>query len=119
MRRLYQSGARAAITTACRIDFADKVRSLAVFWEGPIQGKVVVITGATSGIGRIAAEKLAGEGARIVMVARDRGRGEETLARLRELGPGVLHRVHYADLSLVAEVRKVGAEIAAAEPRID
>jgi retinol dehydrogenase 12 len=31
----------------------------------------------------------------------------------------VLHRVHYADLSLVAEVRKVGAEIAAAEPRID
>jgi NAD(P)-dependent dehydrogenase (short-subunit alcohol dehydrogenase family) len=119
MRRLYQSGATAAITTACRRDFADKVRSLAVFWEGPIQGKVVVITGATSGIGRIAAEKLAGEGARIVMVARDRGRAEETLARLRELGPGVLHRVHYADLSLVAEVRKVGAEIAAAEPRID
>jgi NAD(P)-dependent dehydrogenase (short-subunit alcohol dehydrogenase family) len=119
MRRLYQSGARAAITTACRIDFAGKVRSLAVFREGPIQGKVVVITGATSGIGRIAAEKLAGEGARIVMVARDHARAEETLARLRELGPGAAHRVHYADLSLIAEVKKVGAEIAAAEPRID
>jgi NAD(P)-dependent dehydrogenase (short-subunit alcohol dehydrogenase family) len=85
----------------------------------PIRGKVVVITGATSGIGRIAAEKLAGQGARIVMVARDRGRAEETLARLREAGPGAAHRVHYADLSLIADVKHVGAEIAAAEPRID
>jgi NAD(P)-dependent dehydrogenase (short-subunit alcohol dehydrogenase family) len=101
------------------IDFAGKVRSLAVFREGAIQDKVVVITGATSGIGRIAAEKLAGEGARIVMVARDHARAEETLARLRALGPGVAHRVHYADLTLVAEVKKVGAEIAAAEARID
>jgi NAD(P)-dependent dehydrogenase (short-subunit alcohol dehydrogenase family) len=84
-----------------------------------IQDKVVVITGATSGIGRIAAEKLAGQGARIVMVARDRGRTEETLARLREAGPGTEHRVHYGDLSLIADVKKVGAEIATAEPRID
>jgi NAD(P)-dependent dehydrogenase (short-subunit alcohol dehydrogenase family) len=119
MGRLYQSGAEAAITTAWRIDFAGKVRSSAVLREGPIQDKVVVITGATSGIGRIAAEKLAGQGARIVMIARDRVRAEETLARLRELGPGAAHRVHYADLSLMADVRKVGAEIAAAEPRID
>jgi NAD(P)-dependent dehydrogenase (short-subunit alcohol dehydrogenase family) len=95
-------------------------RALPIKPEGrPIQNKVVVITGATSGIGRIAAEKLAGQGARIVMVARDRGRAEEMLARLREVGPGAAHRVHYADLSLVADVRKVGAEIAAAEPRID
>ncbi len=85
----------------------------------PIRGKVVVITGATSGIGRIAAEKLAGQGARIVMVARDRARAEETLARLREVGPEAAHRVHFADLSLIVDVKKVGAEIAAAEPRID
>jgi NAD(P)-dependent dehydrogenase (short-subunit alcohol dehydrogenase family) len=36
-----------------------------------MRGKVVVITGATSGIGRIAAETLAAQGARIVLVARD------------------------------------------------
>jgi retinol dehydrogenase 12 len=95
-------------------------RALPIKSEGrPIQNEVVVITGATSGIGRIAAEKLAGQGARIVMVARDRARAEETLKRLREAGPGAAHRVHYADLSLIAEVTKVGAEIAAAEPRID
>ena len=38
-------------------------------------GKTVVITGGTSGIGQVAAEALAGMGARIVLVARDRTRG--------------------------------------------
>jgi NAD(P)-dependent dehydrogenase (short-subunit alcohol dehydrogenase family) len=87
--------------------------------EPTIRRKVVVITGATSGIGRIAAERLAGRGARIVMVARDRERAEGTLALLREVGPDAAHRVHYADLSLIADVKRVGAEIAAAEPRVD
>jgi NAD(P)-dependent dehydrogenase (short-subunit alcohol dehydrogenase family) len=82
-------------------------------------GKVVVITGATAGIGRGAAERLAKRGARIVMIARDRDRAEQTLAHLRKLAPGAAHRAHYADLSLLAEVKRVGAEIAAAEPRID
>ena len=41
-----------------------------------MKGKVVVITGATSGIGEIAAQRLAGMGARIVLVARDAARGQ-------------------------------------------
>ena len=84
-----------------------------------MQGKVVVITGATSGIGQVAAERLAGQGARLVLVARDRARGEAALARLRERGPGVAHRARYADLSLIADTRRVAADIVAAEPRID
>jgi NAD(P)-dependent dehydrogenase (short-subunit alcohol dehydrogenase family) len=84
-----------------------------------MHGKVVVITGATSGIGQITAERLAGMGARLVVVGRDRGRGEATLARLRARGPGVAHRAHYADLSSMAETTRVAAEIAAAEPRVD
>ena len=43
-------------------------------------GKTCVITGATSGIGRAAAEALAAMGARIVMIARDERRGEAVLA---------------------------------------
>jgi NAD(P)-dependent dehydrogenase (short-subunit alcohol dehydrogenase family) len=84
-----------------------------------MQGKTVVITGATSGIGRIAAGRLAGMGARLVLVARNQTRAEQTLAKLRAVAPGVAHSVHYADLSRLVEMQRVGAEIAAAEPRID
>ncbi|HEY5411575.1 MAG TPA: SDR family oxidoreductase [Caulobacteraceae bacterium] len=84
-----------------------------------MQGKVVVMTGATSGIGEVAAQRLAGRGARIVFIARDPVRAEATLARLRQAGPGAQHRAHLADLSLMADTRRVAAEIAAAEPRID
>ena len=84
-----------------------------------MQGKVVVITGATSGIGQVAAERLAGMGARLVLVARDKVRGQAMLARLRERAPGLSHSIHYADLLRVVEMKRVAAEIAQAEPRID
>jgi NAD(P)-dependent dehydrogenase (short-subunit alcohol dehydrogenase family) len=84
-----------------------------------MQGKTVVITGGTSGIGEVAAERLAGMRARLVLVARDKARAEQTLARVRQAGPGVDHTVHYADLSRIAEMKRVAGEIAAAEPRID
>jgi NAD(P)-dependent dehydrogenase (short-subunit alcohol dehydrogenase family) len=87
--------------------------------ETAMQGKVIVITGATSGIGRIAAARLAQMGARLVLVARDAHRAEQTLAELRKVGPEQAHGVHFADLSTIAEVKRVGSEIAAAEPRID
>jgi NAD(P)-dependent dehydrogenase (short-subunit alcohol dehydrogenase family) len=87
--------------------------------ESTVHGKVVVMTGATSGIGRLAALRLAALGARLVFVARDHQRAEETLAQLRQCGPGVEHRAHHADLTRLAEMKRVGAEIAAAEPRID
>jgi len=84
-----------------------------------VQGKVVVITGATSGIGQVAADRLAGMGARLVLVARDKVRGQAMLARLRERAPGISHSIHYADLSRLVEMKRVAAEIAAAEARID
>jgi NAD(P)-dependent dehydrogenase (short-subunit alcohol dehydrogenase family) len=84
-----------------------------------LEGKVCVITGATSGIGRVAAMRLAQMGARLVLVARDPARAEAMLTRLRALGPAAAHRAVYADLSRIAEMKRVAAEIAAAEPRID
>ncbi len=84
-----------------------------------LDGKVCVITGATSGIGRVAATRLAQMGARLVVVARDQDRAEATLARLHQIAPAAAHRAHLADLSRIAEMKRVAAEIAAAEPRID
>src|SRR6188472_3138603 len=84
-----------------------------------MKGKVVVITGGTSGIGQVAAEKLAAMGGRIVLVARDKSRADTTLARLRQFGPEVNHTIHFADVSRIGDVRRVAREIAAAEPRID
>ena len=86
---------------------------------GPMQDKVVVITGGTSGIGQVAAERLAGMGARIVLVARDRARTEATLAKLKAANGAAGHTAHHADLSLMGETKRVTAAIAAAEPRID
>jgi NAD(P)-dependent dehydrogenase (short-subunit alcohol dehydrogenase family) len=84
-----------------------------------MQGKTVVITGATSGIGQVASARLAAMGARLVIVVRDKARGESELASLRTISPGINHSIHYADLSRLADVKRVAAEIAAAEPRID
>lgn len=84
-----------------------------------MKGKICVITGATSGIGLVAAERLGAMGARLVLVGRDRARGEAALARLKVRAPGVSVRFHYADLSRLSEMNRLADEIAAQEPRID
>jgi short-subunit dehydrogenase len=71
-----------------------------------MNGKTVVITGGTSGIGEVAAEELARMGARIVLVARDKARANATLARLRQRGPRLAHSVHYADLHCARSISR-------------
>jgi NAD(P)-dependent dehydrogenase (short-subunit alcohol dehydrogenase family) len=84
-----------------------------------MRGKTVVITGGTSGIGEVAAVTLARMGARIVLIARDKTRTDATLARLREYTPGIAHTAHFADLLRLAEMKRVAAQVAEHEPRID
>jgi len=79
----------------------------------------VVISGATSGIGAVAAETLASRGARIVFTARNSARGEATLARLKAIAPQADHRVHYGDLSSPTDIRRMAHEVASHSPRID
>jgi NAD(P)-dependent dehydrogenase (short-subunit alcohol dehydrogenase family) len=84
-----------------------------------MKGKTVVITGGTSGIGEVAAVALAKMGARLVLIARHQTRANATLARLRAAGPDAAHAVHLADLTRLAETKRVAAQIAKEEPRID
>jgi len=84
-----------------------------------LHGKVIVMTGATSGLGRAASETLAEMGARMVLIARDDARGQATLAALQAKRPDAGHRVYLADLSILAETKRVADEIAAGGQRID
>ncbi|MGZ5923437.1 MAG: SDR family oxidoreductase, partial [Rhizomicrobium sp.] len=79
----------------------------------------VVVTGGTSGIGEVAAFRLAGQGARIVLIARDPKRGNVTLSMLKQANPAADHKVHYGDLSSIADMKRVATEVANTEPRID
>jgi NAD(P)-dependent dehydrogenase (short-subunit alcohol dehydrogenase family) len=81
--------------------------------------RTAVITGATSGIGEVAALSLARRGLRVVFVARDAARGAATLAKLRAAAPQCAHAMHLADLASIGHMQQVGAAIAVAEPRID
>jgi len=84
-----------------------------------MKGKTVVVSGGTSGIGEVAAEELARLGARIVLVARSPFRADPVMGRLALANPDAAHAVHTADLTRLSEMKRVAAEIAAAEPRID
>jgi NAD(P)-dependent dehydrogenase (short-subunit alcohol dehydrogenase family) len=84
-----------------------------------MKGKTVVITGATSGIGQVAAEQLAARGGRMILIARDDGRAKAALDRLRSTAPGLDHAVYLADLSVVSETKRVAAEIASQRQPVD
>lgn len=86
-----------------------------------LKGQVAVITGANSGVGKSAAELLAGAGADVTMVCRSRERGEPAVADVRRAGApaGAAVRLELADLSLQADVRALAARLAARLPAID
>jgi len=83
-----------------------------------MDGKTVIVTGATSGIGEVAAIRLAERGARIVFTARDKGRADDTMAALKKANPSGDHAMHMADLSRLSEMKRVAADLAR-EPQID
>jgi NAD(P)-dependent dehydrogenase (short-subunit alcohol dehydrogenase family) len=69
------------------------------------RGRTVVITGANSGIGLIAARELARAGASVVMACRDTAKGEAAAASLRGQLPNAELRLEQLDLASLASVR--------------
>src|SRR5262245_32512697 len=75
-----------------------------------LSGRTCMITGASSGIGRAAAAALAGLGASLVLVCRDRARGEATLTAIRERTGNRDLTLMLADLSSQAHIRRLARE---------
>jgi NAD(P)-dependent dehydrogenase (short-subunit alcohol dehydrogenase family) len=82
-----------------------------------VRGKVVLITGASSGIGRAAAVKVADAGATVLLVARSVDKLEETKAEIEAAG-GVAH-IHSCDMSDVEEVERMAEEVLAYHGQVD
>jgi NAD(P)-dependent dehydrogenase (short-subunit alcohol dehydrogenase family) len=82
-----------------------------------MKGKVCVVTGATSGIGKAAAAALAGLGATVVLVGRDRGRTEAAAAEIGSASAPA-PRAEVADLASLEQVRALAERMAGLE-RID
>jgi len=81
-------------------------------------GKTVLVTGASSGIGRATAVGLATMGAHVAITGRDRDRTENAAREIRAAGGGQVD-VFVADLSAQSEVRKLADEVLHGLPRID
>jgi short-subunit dehydrogenase/thioester reductase-like protein len=84
---------------------------------GAIGGKIVMITGASSGIGQAAAEKVAAAGAKVLLVARSVDKLEVVRDEIVEMG-GEAH-IHPCDLADVDEVERMGKEVLAEHGHVD
>jgi NAD(P)-dependent dehydrogenase (short-subunit alcohol dehydrogenase family) len=91
--------------------FKDRTLSAAV------RGKVVLITGASSGIGKATAVKVADAGATVLLVARSVEKLEETKAEIEAAG-GVAH-IHRCDLADMEDVERMAEEVLAYHGRVD
>ena len=79
--------------------------------QAAVRDNVVVVTGASSGLGLESAKQLASAGAEIVMIARDASRGEQARSEVAQAATGKPPVVILADLSVQADVRRAAAEI--------
>jgi NAD(P)-dependent dehydrogenase (short-subunit alcohol dehydrogenase family) len=87
---------------------------------GRMDGRAVLVTGATRGIGLETAVQLAGLGADVLVHGRDAGRGAAALSAVRSASvPGAAPALYLADLSSPAEVRRLAAEVHRDRPRLD
>lgn len=84
-----------------------------------LSGKVVLITGATDGLGRTVAADAARAGATVLVHGRSDERLAETVAELRQVADADRIRSYRADLASLEQVARLADEVLASEERLD
>jgi NAD(P)-dependent dehydrogenase (short-subunit alcohol dehydrogenase family) len=85
----------------------------------PLEEQVILVTGATDGLGRGVAQRLAAGGATVLVHGRDDARGGATIRDIRDATGNERLRWFRADLASLADVRALAERVAAEEPRLD
>jgi retinol dehydrogenase 14 len=86
---------------------------------GSMHGKVVLITGATSGIGRVTAKALAGMGARVVILGRDARKGDELLNEIHDYVGETTAEFVLCDMASLDNVREAALDFRSRFDRLD
>ena len=87
--------------------------------EVSLAGKVCMVTGATSGIGKVTARELAQRGAAVVVVGRSQAKSEATVSQLRQQTANPSVDFLLADLSSQQEIRRLAREFESRYSRLD
>lgn len=82
-------------------------------------GRTVVVTGANSGIGREAAQRLAAAGAHVVLTARDEAKGTAAVDEIRAAAPGAQVELRLLDLADLSSVAAFADALARDLPHLD
>jgi NAD(P)-dependent dehydrogenase (short-subunit alcohol dehydrogenase family) len=90
-----------------------------LFFMPDLQDKIVLVTGATSGIGEVTARELARQGAHVIILARNADKAQRTQHAIVAATGNEHVDVVLADLSVLQQVRDVAAELHAKYPRLD
>lgn len=83
-----------------------------------MQGKVCLVTGANSGIGKVTALDLARRGAHVIMVSRNRDKGEAAQAEIKQQSGNEQVDLLIADMSSLASVRQLAQEVKDRYPQL-
>jgi len=115
-----------ALETTVVLSFTDlgpKIRSRLFDWQDlsdlRMDGRVALVTGATSGLGLATAKQLARMGAVVRLLIRDESRGARARDEIRRDAPGADVDLYAADMSDLSAVRRATAQILEREERLD
>lgn len=105
--------------TCILIKILNKLSNGKCYSDNVMSGKVVIVTGANSGIGYATALELARRGARVILGCRDDEKGKAAVASIVKVTKNKSVRYIYLDLSSLSSVRKFVDEFKNTEAKLD